>query len=104
MAIIVCIYNATMHFIEKWDGHFRDAKGCTTLQTNSGKLFKVDSCNGNVEQIYVVPTDDNLPRNTAPQFTAPYGVKPPAQALPPKKPGAPQAPNPDAPKLNPYMI
>jgi len=40
-------------FSSKWDGHLYDRKDCVELKEISGKIFKVDSCSGDVEEVKV---------------------------------------------------
>ena len=37
----------------KWDGHIFDRKGCVEVQEKSGHFFKVDTCNGTVEELTI---------------------------------------------------
>jgi hypothetical protein len=41
-----------------WDGHLQNQKGCTEVQQVGGKFFKVDSCNGKVDEIPVTKTSE----------------------------------------------
>ncbi|MBE8232486.1 MAG: hypothetical protein HAW67_02035 [Endozoicomonadaceae bacterium] len=47
---------ALIGFNSKWDGHFFDRKGCVEVQERAGKFFKVDTCDGTVEELDVKPT------------------------------------------------
>lgn len=100
LVLIVCLSNIAMRFISRWDGHFHDTKGCTTLQAFHGKLFKVNSCDNNIVNIGSVPYDyKKIPDNTNnPVLPASPEIKaPPLKTLPPQKPTA-------QPKESPYMI
>jgi hypothetical protein len=48
LAALLIAYSLGLHFLTKWDGHFHDTKGCTTIQGFHGKIFKVNSCEGSI--------------------------------------------------------
>ncbi len=35
----------------KWDGHLYSRQGCVQLQELQGRIFKVDTCTGSVEEV-----------------------------------------------------
>jgi len=35
----------------KWDGHLYSRQGCVQLQELQGRIYKVDTCTGNVEEV-----------------------------------------------------
>jgi hypothetical protein len=109
---IICIYSIAIHFIEKWDGHFYNTMGCTSIQTLHGKLYKLNSCENSVVPIEdvqpevvpndVVPNDKPIKgyNSTSPDLNPPLSDKP----LPPPLKKSP-TPKDSAPaKESPYMI
>jgi hypothetical protein len=40
-------------FAGNWDGHLYDRKGCVQLQEMQGKVYKVDTCTGDVELLKI---------------------------------------------------
>lgn len=35
----------------RWDGHLYDPRGCVQVQEAGGRIFKVDTCTGKVEEL-----------------------------------------------------
>ena len=112
LIVVICIYSIAIHFIEKWDGHFYNTMGCTSIQTLHGKLYKLNSCENSVVPIEDVPTDiaptDAAPtdrpikgyNSTSPDLNPPLNDKPLPPAL--KKTPTPKETSPA--KESPYMI
>jgi hypothetical protein len=99
LAIIYCANSIANHFIAKWDGHFHDTKGCTTIQSKDGKLFQVNSCENSIVPIVVQP---EAPLKAFNNFN-PDDMEPPPTAKPqaplkksphPKEPADPKPPAP----------
>jgi hypothetical protein len=114
LAIIICSCYVVVHIVDRWDGHLHDTRGCTSLQSMNGKVYKVNSCDSVIEQIDIplpsIPLE-NVPRNPIPSLTQPEEARPqyqlppsvsPQLPLPSKKPAVPKTPEP--PKPAPYMI
>jgi hypothetical protein len=99
LVLIICLSYLGNRLVSKWDGHFHDTKGCTTLQGYHGKIFKVNSCDNTIVNIGSVPdTDKKIPEN--PYNALPAEIKPlPTNKLPP-----PQKTEPAPSKTSPYMI
>jgi hypothetical protein len=49
----MAIFMFVVSVATKWDGHLFDRKGCIEIQEKNGQLFKVDTCSGDIEQIYI---------------------------------------------------
>jgi hypothetical protein len=43
----------------KWDGHIFDRKGCVEVREKSDHFFKVDTCNGTVEELAIEEVAQN---------------------------------------------
>jgi hypothetical protein len=56
--MILCAIGAVLAW--KWDGHTYDRRGCTTLQSIDGHIFKVDSCEGTWERIGLPPLSEEV--------------------------------------------
>ncbi len=41
-----------------WDGHLTDRRGCVQLQEMKGKVYKVDTCTGKVEEVKTTEETD----------------------------------------------
>jgi hypothetical protein len=106
---IICIYSIAIHFIEKWDGHFYNTMGCTTIQNLHGRLYKLNSCENSVVPIEDVQTQPDTIQNdrptkgfnnSLPDMNPPLTDKPLPQPL--KKSPTPKDTAPA--KESPYMI
>lgn len=47
--IFLCMMGLIL--VWKWDGHLYDRRGCIHLQTIGSRIFKVNSCDGDWEEI-----------------------------------------------------
>jgi hypothetical protein len=99
IALLFCLNNIVVHFLERWDGHFHDTKGCTSIQDIHGKLFKVNSCDSAVENIEI-KEDEALKgfENITPDEPMAANIKPNPQ----KK--IARTKETSAVKQNPYMV
>lgn len=73
---IACIYVALIvgPAAQKWDGHIHAQTKCFELKEIAGKVFKVDSCTGEVEEVTPVrdAKTDEKPKN---QVSQPTGIQ-----------------------------
>ncbi len=102
LALILCVNNIANHFIAKWDGHFHDTRGCTTIQNMEGKLYQVNSCENSIVPIVggqaeePVKANNNFNLDDMPPPPA-QKPQPPAKRATPKK--EPEEPKPPAPLM-----
>jgi hypothetical protein len=100
LAVIFCLNGIINHFIAKWDGHFHDTKGCTTIQNMEGKLYQVNSCENSIVPVITQQQEEPLksfnnfnPDDMPPPPAAKPQTPPAKKVLPPKdnepKPPAP---------------
>lgn len=53
IALCFALPIGVMAISAKWDGHLSDRKGCVQLQEIQGKVYKVDTCTGDVELLKI---------------------------------------------------
>jgi hypothetical protein len=53
-------------FASKWDGHLHEQKQCYEIQEIKGKAYKVNTCNGDIEEI--PPKESDETHNTRPEM------------------------------------
>jgi hypothetical protein len=72
---VACIYVALVlsPAAQKWDGHIHAQSKCFELKEIAGKVFKVNSCTGEVEEVAALPSAEN-PKSQVPQPAGSQGA------------------------------